>query len=133
MDKKRKLLLIDDDEIQLSVTEYMLMSDYEITTAKSGEEAIELLRDGFSPCLILLDILMPNMDGWETYTKIRSISVLQDVPILFLTVVDGTIEKKIAQKIGAADYITKPFTRKDILTRVDSVIKSKYDKICQSQ
>jgi len=125
MTRKNKLLLIDDDEIQLSIAEYMLMNDYEITTAKSGKEALELLCKGFTPSLILLDVLMPDMDGWETYSRIKSMNLPQDIPILFLTALDDAKEASYAQKIGAADYITKPFSKKELQKRVNAVIKAK--------
>jgi len=122
--KRTKLLLVDDDDIQLSMAEYMLMNDYEVMTANSGEKALELLRKGFTPSLILLDILMPTMDGWETYNKIRGF--FHDIPILFLTALDEAKEAKYAQEIGAVDYITKPFGKKDLLERVGAVVRSNY-------
>jgi len=127
MREKRKLLLVDDDDIQLSIAEYMLMNDYQVITAKSGKEALELLCKGFTPSIIILDVLMPHMDGWETYTRIKAMNLLHDVPILFLTAVDEAREAKYAQEIGAVDYITKPFVKKDLLQRVDVIVKTRYD------
>jgi len=126
MREKKKLLLVDDDDIQLSIAEYMLMSEYEVVTAKSGEEALELLSKGSAPNLILLDILMPAMDGWETYNRIRDMHFFQNTPILFLTALDEAREAKYAQEIGAVDYITKPFGKKDLLERVNAVVKRNY-------
>jgi len=126
MREKRTLLLVDDDEIQLSMAEYMLMSEYEVITAKSGREALERLGKDFVPSLILLDVLMPGMDGWETYSKIRSINRLGDVPILFLTALDEVQEEEYSQKIGAIDYIRKPFAKKDLLKRLEDIIKTTY-------
>jgi len=126
MKSKRTLLLIDNDEIPLSIAEYMLMDDYEVVTAKSGQDALDILSKGLAPSLILLDIVMPGMDGWKTYARIRSIDAFHDVPILFLTVLDEVKEKKYALEIGAADYITKPFSRKTLLEKVQSIIKEKY-------
>jgi len=123
MRERQKLLLIDDDDIQLSIAEYMLMGDYDVTTANSGEKALELLSNGFNPSLILLDILMPVMDGWETYHKIKYMDSFHNVPILFLTALDEAREAKYAQEIGAVDYITKPFNKKELLERVAVVIK----------
>jgi len=126
MREKRKILLVDDDEIQLSITEYMLMDNYEISTVKSGKEALELLRKGFVPSLILLDILMPGMDGWETYSNIRTIDSCHHVPILFFTSLDEAREEKYAQEIGAVDYITKPFSKNDLLRRVQAIVETTY-------
>jgi CheY-like chemotaxis protein len=124
---KRKLLLVDDDEIHLSITGNMLKSEYEIITAKSGKEALGYLLKGVVPSLILLDIIMPNMDGWETYNRIRGISLLRDVPIAFLTSLDGKEEAQQAQEMGAADFIPKTCKKEEFLTRVDTII-AKYEK-----
>jgi len=122
MMRKQKILLIDDDLIQLSMAEYMLMDHYEVIIAQSGSEALELLRSGVVPHLILLDIVMPSMDGWETYSKIRTLGFLVDVPIVFLTVLNGPKDHKYAQEIGAVDYITKPFAKRDLLARIATII-----------
>ena len=125
--EKRKLLLVDDDEIHLSITGNMLKSVYEIITAKSGKEALGYLLKGFVPDLILLDIIMPNMDGWETYNRIRGISLLRDVPIAFFSSLDGKDEAQQAQEMGAADYIPKSCKKEEFLTRIDSII-TKYEE-----
>ena len=121
--EKRKLLLVDDDEIHLAITGNMLKSDYDIITVKSGKEALTHLIKGTVPDLILLDIIMPNMDGWETYNRIRGISLLRDVPIAFLTSVDGKTEEQHAHEMGAADFIPKSCKKDEFLTRIDSIIE----------
>jgi putative two-component system response regulator len=122
MDKAKKIFLVDDDEIHLSILENMLKNKYEIITAKSGKDALEYLLKGAVPNLILLDILMPNLDGWETFNRLRAISFLKDVPIVFLTSVTESAEVERAQEIGAADYITKPYNRDDLLSRVEKIL-----------
>ena len=126
MREKRKLLLVDDDDIQLSIAEYMLMNEFEVITAKSGKEALDILDKGLVPSLILLDILMPHMDGWETYTNIRALDFLRDVPIVFLTALNEAREEKYAQEIGVVDYIIKPFAKNDLLKRVEAILKKTY-------
>ena len=118
----KKILLIDDNDIHLLITENMLKSEYECIIARSGTEALEFLSKGNIPDLILLDILMPEMDGWETYNKIRGISLLQRVPIAFLTSVEGSREEMEASKMGAADYIKKPCEKDDLLKRVKAIV-----------
>jgi putative two-component system response regulator len=125
--EKRKLLLVDDDEIHLAITGNMLKGEYEIIIAKSGKEALGHLLKGVIPDLILLDIIMPNMDGWETYNRIRGISLLRDVPIAFLTSLDGEDEAQQAQEMGAADFIPKACQKDEFLTRIDSII-TKYEE-----
>jgi CheY-like chemotaxis protein len=123
-DTRKKILLVDDDEFHLSVAETMLKGEYEIFTAKSGQDALESFRKGLVPNLVLLDILMPNMDGWETYNRIRAISLLQNTPIAFLTSINGPIEEKRAIDAGAADYIMKPYSKEDILARIKIILKN---------
>jgi putative two-component system response regulator len=120
--EKRTLLLVDDDEVHLAVTGKMLRNEYEIITAKSGKEALGHLIKGAVPDLILLDILMPNMDGWETYNRIRGISLLRDVPIAFLTSVKGENEEQQAHEMGAADFIPKSCKKDEFLSRINTII-----------
>ena len=126
--KTRRILFIDDDEVILSIAEIMLETEYEIITAKSGKEALNYLLQGVVPDLILLDVLMPDMDGWETYNRLRAISFLQDVPIAFVTSLDGLNEKNHALEIGAADYILKPFKRQDLIKKIEVLIEKNVEK-----
>ena len=120
--EKKKILLVDDAEFHLSIAKNMLKNDYTVITAKSGKEALDHLLQGLIPDIILLDIIMPNMDGWETYHKIRGISLLQDVPIAFLTSSNETEDIEYAHTIGAADYIMKPYTKGDLMSRIHNAI-----------
>jgi putative two-component system response regulator len=122
--EKKKILLIDDDEFQHQILENMLKVEYELFKAKSGDDALNYLYNGsFVPQLILLDILMPEMDGWEVFNRVRAISLLKNVPIIFVTSVDTTEEEKRANEIGAADFIKKPFTKSDLMERIEKVMK----------
>ena len=125
---KRTLLLVDDDEIHLDVTGNMLKGEYETITAKSGKEALGYLLKGVVPDLILLDIIMPNMDGWETYNRIRGISLLRDVPIAFLTSLNGRDEVQQDHEMGAADFIPKSCKREEFLARIDAIITNYEEK-----
>jgi len=118
----KKILIVDDNEVHLVIAENILKSKYEVTTAKSGKEALVLLSKGFIPSLILLDVLMPEMDGWETYNKIKGISLLRNVPIAFLTSLDGVREKLYASRIGAADLITKPYNGEELIDRIEKML-----------
>ena len=107
---EKKLLLVDDDEIHLEIAESLLKDDYKIYKATSGKEALELLnKNQVHPDLILLDIIMLEMDGWEVFKRIKEIAEFKDVPVVFLTSVDEDGEKRKAIKLGAAEYITKPY------------------------
>jgi len=124
--EKKKILLVDDNDIHLTTAELFLKDEYEIYKATSGDDALKYLYDKkFTPDLIMLDILMPNMDGWEVFNRIRAIGVLRNVPIVFLTSLEGDKEKKRARELGAADYITKPYNMTDLKSRISEVIKNK--------
>jgi len=119
----RKILIVDDNEVHLVIAENILKGKYDVTTAKSGKDALTLLSKGLVPCLILLDVLMPEMDGWETYNKIKGISLLRNVPIAFLTSLDGVREKLYASRIGAADLITKPYDGEELIKRIEKMLE----------
>jgi DNA-binding response OmpR family regulator len=72
--------------------------------------------------LILLDLIMPEMDGWETFSRIKDLGLISNVPIAFLTSVHGIDEQNHAKEIGAADYIFKPYTKNELLKRVKNII-----------
>jgi methyl-accepting chemotaxis protein len=120
-DKKKKVLLVDDDEIHLELANHLLEYNYLVTMVKSGKEALKLFYQGFVPSLIMLDLVMPDMDGWDTFEKIRRISKLHNVPIAFCT--SSTDQKDIdnAKTVGAVDYINKPCD--DLLNRVNKLIQ----------
>ena len=120
---KKKILAVDDDEIHLTLTSSMLESHYEIATAKSGQEALKLLYQGYNPSLIFLDLSMPEVDGWSTFERIKGISNLHGVPTAIFTVSDDPRDMEKAKKMGAADYIKKPCNRDELLERVAKMLK----------
>jgi PleD family two-component response regulator len=120
---KKKILLVDDNEVQLSVSEVQLNKVYEVTTAKSGKEAMDYLFHGHVPDLIMLDILMPDMDGWETFGRLRAISKLHEVPILFMSSINDKKEIARAYDMGAVDFIIKPCNSTELLERVEKAVK----------
>ncbi|MCL2067590.1 MAG: response regulator [Treponema sp.] len=123
--KKKRILLVDDDKTHLAIAENMLKAEYEINTAGSGQEALEKIYSGLLPNAILLDILMPDMDGWETYNRLKAITLLNDIPVAFFSSVDENSQIALAEKIGAADFITKPFNKADLLNRVKKMLEQR--------
>jgi len=119
----KKILLVDDNEVQLSIAEVQLKKEYQVTTAKSGKEALDYLFHGFIPSLIILDILMPGMDGWETFGRLRAISKLHEVPIVFLSSINDQKEIDRAFDMGAADFLVKPCNSKVFLERIRKAVK----------
>jgi PleD family two-component response regulator len=127
---RKIILLVDDDEIHLSITETSLKDEFEIFMVKSGEEALGFLSKSQNiPDLILLDILMPVMDGWVVFDKIHDIAALKFTPIMFYTSLDEESAREKAYELGAFDYITKPCEQSALITRIkDTLQKAELQK-----
>ena len=122
---RKQILIIDDNEFHLSVARLLLQKDYDITGAQSGKDALDHIVNGLKPDLILLDIIMPSMDGWEVYNRLKAISYLSGVPIAFLTSVEESKDKNRAIEIGAADYFVKPYNEADLKFRIAKMLEKK--------
>jgi DNA-binding response OmpR family regulator len=119
--RNKKILVIDDDREMLSlVTHTLSKTEARIYTAASGEEGLRLFFDQ-RPDLVVLDIMMPGMDGWEVCRRIRQIA---DVPIVFLTVLEAEEDIVRGLDCGAIDYITKPFSPKVLVARARAALRS---------
>lgn len=128
MDKKskKKIMVVDDNvDVIYSVKVGLesLSKNYEIIGVESGKECLELLEKS-APDLILLDIMMPVMDGWDVCAKIKSNKKTEKIPIIFLTAKTDSISKGIG-RLASADYVEKPFQIKDLRKRIDDVINKK--------
>jgi methyl-accepting chemotaxis protein len=121
--EKSKILIVDDDSIHLEMVEAVLSGEYDIFSALSGKEALGLFYQGLVPQLILLDLIMPEMDGWNTYSRIKAISGLHDTPIAFFTASNDPKDIQHAQEMGAVDYIKKPYDKDDLLYRIGKILK----------
>jgi methyl-accepting chemotaxis protein/CheY-like chemotaxis protein len=121
--EKQKILVVDDDSIQLDIVKAILSQEYDVSTVGSGKEALGLFYQGLVPQLILLDIVMPGMGGWDTYERIRAISGLHNTPIAFFTASDDPEDKQKAGKMGAVDYIKKPVNKTELLDRIGTILK----------
>jgi methyl-accepting chemotaxis protein len=124
--EKKIILAVDDDEIHLDLTRAFLENDYDITTVKSCEEALKLLYQGLAPSVILLDLVMPGTNGWQTFERIRGISNLHKVPIAIFTVSDDPADKARAKEMGAADYIKKPTTQDELLRKIEKILGGRH-------
>ena len=121
---RKSILLVDDDEIHLTITELSLQDEYEIFMVKSGAEALEFLGKGqIIPDLILLDISMPMMDGWVVFDKINDIAALKFTPIMFYTSLDEESARERAYEIGAFDYIIKPCDQSVLLDKIRATLQ----------
>lgn len=115
MNPKAKILAVDDDIALLKLTEALLNERYEVSLAKSGQQALSYLSRMGCPDLILLDIDMPDMDGFETLLKLRESENGRSVPVIYLSGLSSPGCEAKALKAGAVDFISKPI-QKDVLT-----------------
>jgi methyl-accepting chemotaxis protein len=121
--EKQKVLVVDDDEVILTMVNSILKDNYDVITVKSGKEALGLFYQGLVPELILLDLIMPEMDGWDTYSRIKAISGLHDTPIAVFTSSEDQKDVQRAREMGAVDYIKKPAKKDDLLSRIGKILR----------
>jgi len=118
--EKRTILAVDDKLENLKVLiRYLEASGFELMVAQSGEEAFQHI-ERIVPDMILLDILMPGIDGFETCRRLKENEATQDIPIIFMTALTDTLDKVKGFELGAVDYITKPLQLEEVLARVNA-------------
>jgi len=121
---RKTILIVDDDELHLQITKIALKDEFEVFVVKSGKEALESLTSKkIVPDLILLDILMPEMDGWIVFDRINDIAALKFTPILFYSSLEEENAKEKAYELGAFDFILKPCERSILLTKINDALK----------
>lgn len=117
------ILIVDDNPTNLEVlSETLTRSGYQVSVAIDGEGAIEQVKYHL-PALILLDIMMPGIDGFETCRRLKQNPETRDIPVIFMTALTDTEHKVKGFSLGAVDYVTKPFQREEVLARVEVQIK----------
>lgn len=118
--RKTKILLVDDDpNIRQLVNLYLEKEGFEVMMADKGDEALKIFK-ATPPNLILLDVMLPGMDGWQVCREVRKIS---NIPIVMLTAKDETFDKVLGLELGADDYVVKPFDMKELVARIKAVIR----------
>ncbi|MEG3973864.1 ATP-binding protein [Microcoleus sp. herbarium8] len=121
---KIKILVVDDEPINIQViTNNLSLENYAITQASNGLEALNLIQSGFKPDLILLDVMMPQMTGYEVCREVRKKYSPLEMPILMLTAKNQTTDLVEAFNLEANDYVTKPFIKKELLARINTQIR----------
>ncbi|MFA5450616.1 MAG: response regulator [Dehalococcoidales bacterium] len=121
-DCKAKILVADDDEMSRRLLEAVLTpKGYEVILAKDGIEALNIARTQ-SPDLIILDIMMPGMDGYITLNKIKEDDSTADIPVLMITAVGYDFNIKLASQLGASGYITKPIDLAEVRNVVANLL-----------
>ena len=122
---KRKILIVDDQESMVGVLRGMLENEYKVLTARSGVEGLKVAQE-HAPDLILLDILMPDMDGFDVCKKLKGSPDTDQIPVIFLTALDSHRDEEVGLIYGAADYISKPFSEAVVQLRVRNHLKLRY-------
>ena len=113
MDKKKILIADDETSIRLTLGR-LLENDYVVLEATNGEEAVEIAK-GQKPDLILMDLIMPKMDGYAACSQIKADEETKGIPVVILTAVGHELNKKYATEMGADGYITKPFNIQELI------------------
>ena len=124
MKQAKKILLVDDEPGMLRYIKTLLeLDEYAVETASTGEEALEHLKGGMEPDLILLDLLMPGIDGLQTLEQIRQIQA--SVKVIMLSCVTDTRKVVQAIRLGASDYLTKPFQKAELDAVIEQCLEPK--------
>lgn len=116
----KKVLVVDDEYTIRELIELTLEPDYEIIKAENGKEAMEMIKK--KPDLVILDIMMPKMDGYEVCEKLKSDDATKDIPIIMLTAKHSIDDLKKAISVDVDEYITKPFEPELLKRRIDAYL-----------
>jgi CheY-like chemotaxis protein len=120
---KKKILVVDDDPSQRFTIKEVLQSsgDFQVIDAENGQKCLELLKNNQIPDLILLDIMMPQMSGWNVFNQLKENTLWKNIPIIFLTARTDETARKAGQFLGE-DFIEKPYDRTDLISRINKAV-----------
>ena len=119
---KGKILVVDDEIYIVHILDFSLgMEGYEVLTALDGEQALEK-ANAEHPDLIVLDIMMPKLDGYETCKMLKSNDETKNIPVILLSAKGRNVDQKVGFEVGADDYITKPFSPRKLVERINTLL-----------
>lgn len=119
---KGRILVVDDEVYILHILDFSLGAEgYEVISANNGESAVEKAR-AERPDLIVLDIMMPVLDGFETCRRLKRDPATRDIPVVLLTAKGREVDRRLGFEVGAADYIVKPFSPARLIDRIEEII-----------
>jgi DNA-binding response OmpR family regulator len=124
---KHRILVVDDEPFNFELIKPVLEEDYDLDYAEAGDVCLKRV-DQQTPDIILLDIDMPGMNGYETCEKLKSQSATQNVPVTFLSGLDSVEERLKGYEVGGDDYVTKPFSAKELRRKIEVALKNKQEK-----
>lgn len=122
MKHKQTILIVDDVPSNIHMFTNMLKNEYKIIVATNGKKALELSSKESKPDLVLLDIVMPNMDGYEVCTKLKENSYTKDIPVIFISSLNNIEDQEKALEVGGVDFITKPISNKIVKHKIKTYI-----------
>ena len=122
-DDKQRVLVVDDERVNRATLSAVLKDDHQVILAKSGEQALERLSIDAEIDLILLDVLMPDMDGYEVLRQIKATDATKDIPVIFISALNSIGDEERGLSLGASDYIGKPFSPSIVKARVSNLLR----------
>ncbi len=120
MDKLKILVVDDEQRMRKLVKDFLVKQNFDVVEAENGEEAVEIFYENNDIALIILDVMMPKMDGWETCREIRKES---KVPIIMLTAKSDEKDELLGFELGVDEYVSKPFSPKILVARVEAILR----------
>jgi len=121
---KPTILVVDDEPTIRRLLEYNLKENkFNVVTANDGKEALLWLQEGNLPDLIVTDIMMPNIDGYQFIKNVRTSGFFRDIPVIFLSAKAQSKERIHGLQLGADDYMTKPFNPEELIARIDNILR----------
>jgi len=119
---KGKILVVDDEVYIVHILDFSLrMEGYEVLTALDGEQALEKVKSE-RPDLIVLDIMMPKLDGYDTCKRLKASPDTRDIPVILLSAKGRNVDQRMGFEAGADDYITKPFSPRKLVEKINSIL-----------
>ena len=120
-----RILVVDDEIYIVHILDFSLgMEGYEVVTALDGEQALAKVQE-CRPDLIVLDIMMPKMDGYETCRALKADANTRDIPVILLSAKGRNVDQQMGFEVGAEDYITKPFSPRKLVDRINAILSQK--------
>ena len=127
IEERPKVLVVDDEPFNLEIMQEILEEEYEVSYVKSGQECMDLVGT-LMPDVILLDVNMPGMSGYEVCQQIKENTKTTNIPVTFVSALDTLAERLAGYEVGGDDYICKPFEASELLSKVTIAVKYKKEK-----